>query len=171
MLLSIEKLNTSPQGEFEASVNHLFETAPPLSAGLYGKRPFDSYEHLIDTAREVSAGLSADDKIEVINSHPAIGLKPTEQMSALSFAEQGLDKEASLDPNMVTQTYERLQELNQEYEKKFGFRFVVFVAGRPKHALLPVFEERLQNPREQEVQTALEAMFLIARDRLKKAKL
>lgn len=54
------------------------------------------------------------------------------------------------------------------YEKKFGFKFVVFVNGRSKAQIVPVLRERLDNTAEEELATGLEAMILIAKDRLKK---
>jgi len=58
-----------------------------------------------------------------------------------------------------------LAYLNQVYEEKFGFRFVVFVAGRPKVEILEVLRERLERTREEELETGLEELVAIARDR------
>jgi 2-oxo-4-hydroxy-4-carboxy-5-ureidoimidazoline decarboxylase len=58
-----------------------------------------------------------------------------------------------------------LAYLNQVYEEKFGFRFVVFVAGRPKSEVLEVLRERLERTREDELETGLEELVAIARDR------
>ena len=44
-----------------------------------------------------------------------------------------------------------LAELNRAYEERFGFRFVVFVAGRPRREIVPVLRERLERTREQEL--------------------
>jgi 2-oxo-4-hydroxy-4-carboxy--5-ureidoimidazoline (OHCU) decarboxylase len=51
------------------------------------------------------------------------------------------------------------------YEEKFGFRFVVFVAGRPKREILNVLSERIGNTREEELETGLRELVAIARDR------
>ena len=58
-----------------------------------------------------------------------------------------------------------LAYLNQVYEEKFGFRFVVFVAGRPHRDLLPVLRERLARTREEELETGLAELVAIAQDR------
>ncbi len=50
--------------------------------------------------------------------------------------------------------------LNEEYEKKFGFRFVVFVAGRPRDAIIPIIKDRMNNSREQELATGLRYFLL-----------
>jgi 2-oxo-4-hydroxy-4-carboxy--5-ureidoimidazoline (OHCU) decarboxylase len=101
-------------------------------------------------AREVAAALSDEEKKEVLDVHPAIGAK---RLSARSAAEQGSDEAPELD------------ELNRRYEERFGFRFVVFVNGRPKSAIVPVLRERLERTREEELATALDELVSIAEDR------
>jgi 2-oxo-4-hydroxy-4-carboxy-5-ureidoimidazoline decarboxylase len=63
---------------------------------------------------------------------------------------------------------EQLARLNHEYEEKFGFKFVVFVNGRSRAIIVDILKARLENGREQELETGLRDMILIARDRLNK---
>jgi 2-oxo-4-hydroxy-4-carboxy--5-ureidoimidazoline (OHCU) decarboxylase len=105
-------------------------------------------------ARDVIAQLSDEDKLEALNAHPAIGAK---NLSARSAAEQGDDA----DPVVLTE----LAYLNQVYEEKFGFRFVVFVNRRPKAEILEVLRARLERTREQELDTAVGELVAIAEDR------
>ena len=58
-----------------------------------------------------------------------------------------------------------LAELNDAYERRFGFRFVVFVNGRAKAELLPVLRARLGRTREEELATGISEYMAIARDR------
>ena len=111
-------------------------------------------EHPLEEARTVARGLPDEDKIDALNSHPAIGAR---RLSATSAAEQGADD----DPAVLTE----LAYLNQVYEEKFGFRFVVFVNRRPKAEILEVLRERLQRTREEELETALDELVAIAQDR------
>ena len=112
----------------------------------------------LGSAREVIAQLSEEEKLEALNAHPAIGARSG--LSARSAAEQGVDD----DPAVLTE----LAYLNQVYEEKFGFRFVVFVDGRPKAEILEVLRGRLGRSREEELETALEELVAIARDRWKR---
>ena len=105
-------------------------------------------------AREVASMLSAADKKELLDAHPPIGGRAT---SARSAREQGTDD----DPAVLA----RLAELNAAYEERFGFRFVVFVNGRPRREIVPVLEARLQRPREAELETAVDELVQIALDR------
>ena len=78
-------------------------------------------------------------------------------MSKRSAAEQG----AGGGPVTLTE----LAYLNQVYEEKFGFRFVVFVNRRSKEEILEVLRQRLERTREEELDTALEELVAIAEDR------
>jgi len=109
-------------------------------------------------AREVIAQLGEEDKLEALNAHPAIGAK---NLSARSAAEQG----DAADPEVVTE----LAYLNQVYEEKFGFRFVVFVNRRPKEEILDVLRERLEHTREEELDTAVGELVAIAEDRWRRS--
>jgi 2-oxo-4-hydroxy-4-carboxy--5-ureidoimidazoline (OHCU) decarboxylase len=111
-------------------------------------------EDPLGSARDVIASLSEEEKLEALGAHPAIGAK---NLSARSAAEQGEDA----DPAVLTE----LSYLNQVYEEKFGFRFVVFVNRRPKAEILEVLRKRLENTRDQELDTALEELVAIAEDR------
>jgi 2-oxo-4-hydroxy-4-carboxy--5-ureidoimidazoline (OHCU) decarboxylase len=115
-------------------------------------------------ARELAAALPEAEKIATLNAHPRIGERP-EAVSAFSYREQGYDGEAALATEQLRQVYAELAQLNEAYEQRFGFRFVVFVNKRPKSAIVEVLRDRLRKPRDAELQTALHDMFLIARDR------
>ena len=91
----------------------------------------------------------------MLDAHPAIGER--KKLSKRSTAEQGAD----YDPAVIAE----LMELNRQYEERFGFRFVVFVNRRPKHELIPIFRERLERTREQELDTAVDELISIAQDR------
>ena len=112
-------------------------------------------EHPLERADDVVAGLSDEEKVEALAAHPAIG--QTTGLSARSAAEQG----ANDDPCLLVD----LAALNLHYERKFGFRFVVFVNRRPKTAILDVLHERMTRTREEELDTGCRELVAIARDR------
>ncbi len=111
-------------------------------------------EDPLEAAPAVIEELSEEEKIEAVNAHPAIGGRG---LSPRSAEEQGADA----DPVVQTE----LVYLNQVYEEKFGFRFVVFVDRRPKTEILEVLRERLERTREEELDVALKELVAIARDR------
>lgn len=111
-------------------------------------------EDPLGRAEDVLAELDEADKLEALDAHPAIGAR---KLSPRSAAEQGTDT----DPTVLTE----LAYLNQVYEEKFGFRFVVFVNRRSKSEILGVLEERIGRQREEELDTGCRELVAIARDR------
>ena len=141
---------------------NLFESAGPLLERLRAEEPFASGAALLARAREILKTLPEAEQIAVINAHPRIGERP-DKVSALSFREQGYDRDTT-----PPEVLRRLAVLNEEYEQKFGFRFVVFVNGRSKEAIVPVLEARLRGTRDEERRTAVREILAIAEDRLKR---
>ena len=112
-------------------------------------------EDPLGQARRVAVqDLTPAQKLEALDAHPPIGAK---KLSARSAAEQGADTD--------TQVLAELERLNREYEDRHGFRFVVFVNRRPKADILAVLRSRIDNPTEQELDTALGELVEIAQDR------
>jgi 2-oxo-4-hydroxy-4-carboxy--5-ureidoimidazoline (OHCU) decarboxylase len=113
----------------------------------------------LGSARSVIDSLSEEEKLEALDAHPAIGARAG--LSARSAAEQGEDA----DPAVLAE----LADLNQKYEERFGFRFVVFVNRRPKAEILDVLRERIGRTREEELDTAVEELVAIAEDRWRRS--
>ena len=111
-------------------------------------------ENPLAEAEQLIEELSEEEKLEALRAHPAIGAT---KLSATSAREQG----SGDDPAVLTE----LAYLNQVYEEKFGFRFVVFVNRRPKAEVVTLLRERLGRTREQELETGLRELVAIARDR------
>ena len=101
----------------------------------------------LERAEEVAQSIDDREKAAALAQHPRIGEPSREQRGN--------------DPAVITE----LAYLNQVYEEKFGFRFVVFVAGRPKREVLEVLRARIANTREQELDTGCHELVAIARDR------
>ena len=98
-------------------------------------------------AEEVALALPEADQVAALATHPRIGEPSEEQRGA--------------EPEVLAE----LARLNDAYERRFGFEFVVFVDGRTRAALLPVLRERLERTRAEELDTGLRALCAIARDR------
>ncbi|ORX53057.1 hypothetical protein DM01DRAFT_1407838 [Hesseltinella vesiculosa] len=170
-LPSIEQLNKETDAVFIEAVNTLFETAPPLANRLLAGRPYKSYSDLIDLAEKICLGndLSEQDKLDVINAHPRIGENKA-NLSAMSLKEQGYNTRQGTESAEDQQINATLAQLNKDYEQHYGFKFVVFVAGRPRSQIIPLIRERIASDNKaQEMNTGMVDMMRIARDRLKKA--
>lgn len=151
--------------ELSGQLKTLFEGEGPLVERLQAEMPFISAAAMLARARHILAEMSEAEQIAVINAHPRIGERAEEvrAKSAASFTEQGYDHDDTPSDALL-----RLARLNEAYERKFGFRFVVFVNRRPKAELVPVLEDRLSRPRAEELKRALADIVAIAEDRLRR---
>jgi len=136
------------------TIEEALEGTTPLAQKLRTRGPYRSAPELIAQMRAALPALTEEEKVETLNAHPRIGEDPR-RLSARSLQEQGAD------------TLPELERLNAEYERRFGFRFVVFVNRRPKSQIVEVFRRRLGRSRAEEMEEGLQAIVDIAEDRLR----
>jgi 2-oxo-4-hydroxy-4-carboxy--5-ureidoimidazoline (OHCU) decarboxylase len=160
-LPSLATLNEMPPDAFAEAVGPLFERAARFLARLADARPFRSWEELFERSLEIAVAMPHAEQVELIDSHPRLGADAdaVRASSELSWREQGYDR------TRERATDDALIRLNEAYERRFGFRFVVFVAGRSRAELVPVLRTALQAQPRSEVARALEDIVAIARDR------
>jgi 2-oxo-4-hydroxy-4-carboxy-5-ureidoimidazoline decarboxylase len=116
---------------------------------------------MFERAREIAQAMPEAEQVELIDAHPRLGAAPA-SVSAPSFAEQGYGAGSAPPGDAVAA---ELAELNDAYEARFGFRYCVFVSGRPRAELLPGFRAALAAPRDAELRRAIDAVVDIAADR------
>jgi 2-oxo-4-hydroxy-4-carboxy-5-ureidoimidazoline decarboxylase len=155
--MEVARLDALPEDAFIAAAAPWFEGAPRFLRRLAAARPFGDEATLFERAESIALAMPEDEQLELIDAHPRLGAPPA-SVSALSHREQGYDRD-------TTQAIAELERLNAEYETRFGFRFCVFVNGRPRSALVPVLEAALTANRDAEIRRALVDVVAIARDR------
>jgi 2-oxo-4-hydroxy-4-carboxy-5-ureidoimidazoline decarboxylase len=159
---SVGELNEVSVPAFRDAVAMLFEPAPRFAAWLAAARPFTSDEDLLRAAARIAHRMADEEKVELINAHPRLGAR--DRLSEASRREQAARDEApDADPDPVAT---ELADLNAAYEKKFGFRYLVYVAGRERAGLLTEFRAALQRDRADEMRRALDDTLAIAANRL-----
>ncbi|HET6781539.1 MAG TPA: 2-oxo-4-hydroxy-4-carboxy-5-ureidoimidazoline decarboxylase [bacterium] len=117
-------------------------------------RRLAEHENPLAVARRLLTEIPEDELIDALNAHPRIGGRPA---SIRSAREQGAEEDSAI--------LSGLAKLNQTYEDRFGFRFVVFVNRRRRSEILRVLQQRLNRTREQELLTAIDDLVSIAEDR------
>lgn len=138
----------------------LFEGAPRFVQLLAAEvATVDSWDELFDRAEQVALWMSEAEQVELLNAHPRIGAAPS-SMSALAFREQGYDRDPGTDD-----LQQRLDRLNDEYEARHGFRFVVFVNGRSREAIADLMPDHIQRDTAQERERGIADVIAIARSR------
>ena len=163
----IEDLDLLPAESFAHEVGVLFEGAPRFLARVAAARPFETDGDLLTAAARIARELPTEEAVELVDAHPRIGALAA-SVSPLSHTEQGYDEE--LDGEAADRESARIAEeldfLNDAYERIHGFRFTVFVAGRPRADIIPLIEVGLRNETAAELRRAVDDCLDIAADRL-----
>ncbi len=159
----IADIDALPREAAADALAPLFEHAPRFLARLVEERPLGNEATLIERAHDLARSMAEDEQIELLAAHPRIGADPSE-VSSMSRTEQGYDDEIA--PPAEPWIAEELEMLNDAYERIFGFRFVIFVAGRPRSAIVSILERSLHDDRVSELRRGLDDVVYIAADRL-----
>ena len=131
------------------------------------KRPYLDEDELLSAADSVWQRLSFDDWKEAFSSHPKIGdVKKQEEKHAptQTWAE---DEQAGT-RGAPDQVLKALAASNAEYEKKFGYIFIVLATGKTADEMADLLRQRLKNDPADEIRIAAEEQRKITRIRLKR---
>jgi len=122
-------------------------------------RPFGDIVQLVAESHRVWPSLNAVDWLEAFTAHPRIGQPGTTGWSA---EEQAGAASAGID------VLDRLARGNEEYERRFGFTFLMSATGKTAVEMLESLERRLANSPESELLVAAAEQRRITELRLRK---
>jgi 2-oxo-4-hydroxy-4-carboxy-5-ureidoimidazoline decarboxylase len=121
--------------------------------GMLARRPFGTRERVLAAAREVWFSLHRSDWLEAFSHHPKIGDRGA--LRARFAATRHLsEKEQAGVENASEDTLDALAEANTEYEKKFGYIFIVCATGKSAGEMLRMLRVRLKNALDVEIRIA-----------------
>ena len=163
MPISLTKLNSLSEQEFENIIGPCFEHSPWISSSVSKKRPFKSKKDLFEALTLEIKNSSSEKKLDLIRKHP--DLVSTKILTKHSQNEQDSIGLGSL----PLEIKEEFSQLNRKYQEKFGFPFIVCVKDvNSAMGILEQFRERVEHDEiEQEMRIALQNIFRIGWWRLK----
>jgi OHCU decarboxylase len=120
MPLSLNQLNSAPPAEAAQMLDGLYEHSPWIAGQAVTQRPFRSLAHLKHTMVKVLNAAGRDAQLALIRAHPELAGKAmvNKSLTAESTHEQG---KAGL-TDCTPEEFARIQQLNADYNAKFGFR-------------------------------------------------
>ena len=134
---------------------------------LVSARPFSSFDQLVETSDRIWWSLAPADWLEAFYSHPKIGEKKAAAPVAAD-AQKWSEDEQSGTRAAAAETMAELGELNDAYEKKFGYIFIVCASGKNSEEMLGILRERLPHNTQEEFRIAATEQAKITRLRLRK---
>ncbi|WP_151636212.1 2-oxo-4-hydroxy-4-carboxy-5-ureidoimidazoline decarboxylase [Noviherbaspirillum aerium] len=161
---SLDTLNAMSVADFTATLGAIFEHSPWVAERAAARRPFASVQQLHEAMADAVRGATEEERIALIRAHPELAGKAAVrgELTEESTREQ---KGAGLD-QCSPEEFARMQDLNQRYNEKFGFPFVIAVKGHDRHSILDNFARRLENQRDAEAKECIEQIIRIGGFRL-----
>lgn len=163
---SLERLNNLSAEEAEAELLKCCGSTL-WARRMAGHRPFLDLQELLARADAVWWALDTEDWLEAFSRHPKIGEKEAERGQA-EGARQWSEQEQAGTHSADEATRLSLSESNREYERKFGFIYIVCATGKNADEMLLILRERLQNDADTELRIAAEEQRRITHLRLQK---
>jgi 2-oxo-4-hydroxy-4-carboxy-5-ureidoimidazoline decarboxylase len=164
--MSLETINSLPESEASKALHTCCGSHRWVNAML-AARPFRDTASCLQAAQQAWSATTASDWLEAFSHHPKIGDLDslTKKFASTSHL---AGKEQAAVGNASRSTLEALAKGNEEYERKFGFIFIIFATGKSADEMLALLQQRLPNDRTTELNIAAGEQLKITLLRLQK---
>jgi len=169
MHLTLPQLNAATAQEALQLLDGLYEHSPWIAEAALQQRPFTSIAQLKFVLTEVLKNAGREKQLGLIRAHPELAGKAmvSQSLTAESTNEQN---KAGL-TNCSPEEFAKLQQLNADYNAKFGWPFILAVRGPrglglSRAEIIATFERRLSGHPDFELQECLRNIHRIAEIRL-----
>lgn len=155
------------EAAFMARYGEVYEHSPWIAREVHARSggEFASLDALDQAFRDVIAKAGDDQQLALLRAHPELACAQREDLTEASRAEQsgaGLDRCSPAE-------FAEFARLNQAYRERFGFPFIIAVAGLDRATILERFHARLGHDPDEERREALEQVCRIGGHRLREA--
>ena len=141
-------INLLTKKEFLSIFGIIFEKSEWIADETFNLRPFKNSEDLIHKMINIYENIPREKIIDIFNLHPKLAIE--KKLTSFSSKEQDGAK-----LNICTNDeLEEFKNLNMDYEKKFGFPFIIAVKGKNKNEILINFRKRIKNNFQEEFNEA-----------------
>ena len=141
-------INLLTKKEFLSIFGIIFEKSEWIADETFNLKPFKNSEDLIHKMINIYENIPREKIIDIFNLHPKLAIE--KKLTSFSSKEQDGAK-----LNICTnEELEEFKNLNMDYEKKFGFPFIIAVKGKNKNEILINFRKRIKNNFQEEFNEA-----------------
>jgi 2-oxo-4-hydroxy-4-carboxy-5-ureidoimidazoline decarboxylase len=154
--ISIAEINVMDRAAFGSALGSIYEHSSWVAERVWEARPFKNRAALGDAMEQTVRAAGCSAQLELLR----LGAKG--KLTELSHREQA---GAGLRSEEISHSG-ALQELNDDYEKKFGFPFIIAVRGLSPETIVARCRARLNADKQDEFAESLRQVFKIASFRL-----
>lgn len=169
MTTTLDSLNACSAAEFVRTLAGIYEHSPWIPERAAAARPFATLDALKQALQAQVTAAGEEAQLALIRAHPELAGKAAiaGQLTKESTGEQAQAGLNACSP----EEYARLQQLNADYNAKFGFPFILAVKGPhgrgyTRGEIIATFARRLQNGHSDEMAECLRQIHRIAELRL-----
>ncbi len=167
--MTLEQLNAASGDDFVALLDGTYEHSPWIAARAAAEQPFKTLAQLKAAMARIVREASRDEQLGLIRAHPELAGKAmvTKSLTAESTNEQSKAGLTDCSP----EEFARLQQLNRDYNARFGWPFILAVRGPrglglTRGQIIETFARRLENHPDFERAECLRNIHRIAEIRL-----
>ena len=170
MAITLAELNAASPEAAAQMLDGLYEHSPWIAGQALAERPFRSLQHLQHAMAQVLASAGRERQIELIRAHPELAGKA---MVSNSLTAESTNEQSKAGLTQCTpEEFAKIQQLNADYNAKFGWPFILAVrgprgSGLNKQQIIEAFERRLNGHPDFELAECLRNIHRIVEIRLK----
>ena len=138
-----------------------------LCQELSEARPFVNEKDLLSKADSLWKSYSKSEFLEAFRGHSKIGDLDSLKKKYANTRQWSQQEQSGMEA-VDEQTLMELMNLNDDYENRFGFIFIVCATGKSAPDMLSILKSRLDNSADQELQIAANEQAKITKIRLEK---
>ena len=169
MTPTIPQLNAAPDAAALALLDGIYEHSPWIARAALAQRPFADLAHLRRALADATRAGGRDAQLALLRAHPRLAGKA---MVAGTLTAESTDEQARSGlTHCSPEEFARLHALNDAYDQRFGWPFILAVRGPTGQGLtraeiIETFERRLAGEPEAEFEECLRNVHRIAELRL-----
>lgn len=169
MPIPLTQLNQAPLDKAATLLSGLYEHSPWIPRTALAQRPFHSLAQLKYAMVQALNAAGIDAQLALIRAHPELAGKAMVDKSLT--AESTIEQSKAGLTHCTPHEFEKIQQLNRDYNARFGFPFILAVrgprgTGLTKAEIIAAFERRVLGHPEFERQECLRNIHRIVEIRL-----
>ena len=165
--LTLTELNAFDEAAFVQRLGGMFEHSPWVAQQAFAKQPFASVQALHTAMIDAVEAAGTEAHLRLIRAHPELAGKAAVRGE---LTQDSTREQSGAGLNQCSpEEFATLQQLNADYNAKFGFPFIVAVRGHTRHSIIALFQQRLANTVDAERQECLQQIYRIGLFRLNDA--
>ena len=167
--MNFDAFNHAEAADAIAALDGLYEHTPWIAEQAVAQRPFASIAALKYCMTQILEAAGRDAKVALIRAHPELAGKA---MVAKTLTAESTNEQSKAGLTQCTpEEFAHIQQLNAEYNSRFGWPFILAVRGPRgeglhKAQIIATFERRLHNHPDFELEECIRNIHRIAEIRL-----